>query len=241
MGTRWTTRCCSALALTVTCLCSPAARLVRAQSTAQPAKPSSAKPSPLSPYPAELRWTLALNNALVAQPAYDGSNGYFPIQGDRVAAYDLLQGTQRWMVSGSTAVCAGRRRRSAVPRADREPFRAAREGWSVAWTVPSQRSSPSRSSGTTAGWLRARRPRFFRSGPRTACCSGAVTSARSRSARRRSAAIGVYVPMADGRVIALHADTGEILWERRLPEAPNDILVPIRSSSSDRTTTICTV
>ena len=35
----------------------------------------------------------------------------------------------------------------------------------------------------------------------------------------------MYVPLADGRVLALRADNGEILWERRLPEAPNDILV----------------
>jgi hypothetical protein len=61
-----------------------------------PQKISSAPPAPMSPYPAETRWTLALS-ALVAQPAYDGSDGYFPIQGDRVA-YDLRQGTQRWMV-----------------------------------------------------------------------------------------------------------------------------------------------
>ena len=36
---------------------------------------------------------------------------------------------------------------------------------------------------------------------------------------------GLYLPMADGRVLALRADNGEIVWERRLPEAPNDILV----------------
>ena len=52
---------------------------------------------------------------------------------------------------------------------------------------------------------------------------------------------GVYVPMADGRVLALRAGDGEILWERRLPERANDILASDRSSSSDRTTTFCTV
>jgi len=36
---------------------------------------------------------------------------------------------------------------------------------------------------------------------------------------------GVYVPMADGRVLALRADNGEIVWERRLPEPPNEILI----------------
>jgi hypothetical protein len=34
----------------------------------------------------------------------------------------------------------------------------------------------------------------------------------------------VYLPMTDGRVVALHVETGERIWERRLGGAPNDIL-----------------
>jgi outer membrane protein assembly factor BamB len=199
--------------------------VLRAQSSARPAKRSSAKPSPLSPYPAELRWTLALNNALVAQPAYDGSNGYFPIQGDRVAAYDLHQGTQRWIVSArplsAPAVGGGllfleqSGGLSALHVAD----------GSVAWTVPLTEKLA-----VPLVWDSGR----LVAGTPTAILSfraedGMLQWRRDLNAKpQRTPSLGgdgVYVPMADGRVIALAADTGEILWERRLPEAPNDILV----------------
>jgi eukaryotic-like serine/threonine-protein kinase len=34
----------------------------------------------------------------------------------------------------------------------------------------------------------------------------------------------VYIPMQDGRVVALRVDNGDPLWERRLGSTPNDIL-----------------
>jgi hypothetical protein len=34
----------------------------------------------------------------------------------------------------------------------------------------------------------------------------------------------VYVPMQDGRIVALHVETGEPVWEHRLGGSPNDIL-----------------
>ena len=50
----------------------------------------------------------------------------------------------------------------------------------------------------------------------------------------------VYVPLADGRIVALRVATGEPLWERRLGGTPSDILAPTIGSSSDRTTTTST-
>ena len=55
----------------------------------------------LSPFPGRLHFTLALNNRLVAPPAYKGKFGYFPIEDNRVVAYDLDSGTQRWLVEAA--------------------------------------------------------------------------------------------------------------------------------------------
>ena len=48
--------------------------------------------------PVETVWALALNNLLTVPPAYDGTLGFFPIEGDRLAAYDLLSGTPQWII-----------------------------------------------------------------------------------------------------------------------------------------------
>src|SRR5205823_1665418 len=55
-----------------------------------------------SPFPALPRWTLALNSALTARPAFDGSFGYFPLEGDRIVGYDLAAGTLLWTTSAAT-------------------------------------------------------------------------------------------------------------------------------------------
>src|ERR1700694_5365771 len=58
----------------------------------------SAKVLPLSPFPSRTHFTLALNNQLIAPPAYDEGAGYFPIEDDRVVAYDLRRGMLLWSV-----------------------------------------------------------------------------------------------------------------------------------------------
>jgi outer membrane protein assembly factor BamB len=188
-------------------------------------KVSSKPPPPLSPYPAETRWTLALNNALVAETAYDGSDGYFPIQGDRLAAYDLHQGTQRWMVSArplsAPAVGGGL---LFLEQIGGLSALHVKDG-SVAWKAPLTE--------------RLAVPLVWDNGRLVAATPTAILSFRGEDGTlqwrhelsgkpHRTPALGgdgVYVPMADGRVMALRADNGEILWERRLPDAPNDILV----------------
>ena len=54
-------------------------------------------PSPLTPV--ETVWGLALNNTLTLPPAYEGRLTFIPIEGDRLVAYDLITGTQKWMVT----------------------------------------------------------------------------------------------------------------------------------------------
>ena len=59
-------------------------------------------PPPLTPV--ENLWALALNNLLTTAPAYDGTAAFFPIEGDRLAAYDLATGRQTWMVTAHPEV-----------------------------------------------------------------------------------------------------------------------------------------
>jgi outer membrane protein assembly factor BamB len=179
----------------------------------------------MSPYPADTRWTLPLNNALVAQPAYDGSDGYFPIQGDRVAAYDLHQGTRRWLVStrplSAPAVGGGF---LFVDQTGGLSALHLKDG-SVAWTVPLTEKlvvplvwGDDRLVAATATAILS-----FRGEDGTLQWRRELSAKPNRTPSLSGDA--VYVPMADGRVVALRADNGEVRWERRLPAAPNDILV----------------
>jgi len=47
--------------------------------------------------PVALAWDLPLNNALEATPAFNQARGYFPIEGHRIAAYDVEHGTLLWI------------------------------------------------------------------------------------------------------------------------------------------------
>ena len=49
-------------------------------------------------FPVRSAWDLPLNNTLTAPPAMTGKLGYFPIEGDRLSAYDLEFGTLLWLV-----------------------------------------------------------------------------------------------------------------------------------------------
>ena len=199
---------------------------LRAQSPARrPLKPSSSKKIlPLSPFPGETQWTLALNNALVAPPAYELSTGYFPIADDRIAAYDLTTGTLVWIASA--------RPRSApivgdgllfIEQNDKIAALNTSDG-SVAWrgalseklAVPLALHSGRLVAATATAAL------AFRAADGSFLWRhdlGATTHASPALAGDR-----VFIPTEDGRVIALRADTGELLWEHRLGAAANEIL-----------------
>jgi outer membrane protein assembly factor BamB len=223
--TRWTTRCCSALALTLASATVIAGQGAPFSPIQIPPKASSASPAPMSPFPAEVRWTLALKNALVTAPAYQGSAGYFPIQGDRIAAYDLNAGTLLWIASA---------RPTLAPAVGGELLFFEEAGGlvalhvadgSLAWRVPLTE--------------RLAVPLVWDSGRLVAATHGAVLAfdaddgtlqwRRDLGAKPHRAPSlagdAVYLSAADGRVIALRADNGEIRWERRLREVANDILV----------------
>src|SRR3954471_15877954 len=76
---------------------------------AQPAVPR-VHPSPKLPTPKTDRtvfpltpvenvWALALNNLLTLPPAYDATQAFLSIEGNRLAAYDLASGLRRWLVA----------------------------------------------------------------------------------------------------------------------------------------------
>src|SRR5262249_10780389 len=53
-------------------------------------------------FPVRAAWTLALESALTAPPGFSERRGFFPIEGDRLAAYDVVTGTLDWSVSAQT-------------------------------------------------------------------------------------------------------------------------------------------
>jgi outer membrane protein assembly factor BamB len=209
----------SSALLAVSCGPSPASR---------PTKPAVSKaPVLTSPFPEQTHWTLELNNPLVAPGfvAYGGSAGYFPIAGDRIAAFDLLSGALQWMVPAlprsAPAFADGR---LFIEEASGLAALEAKDG-SLAWRIPL--------SDALAVPLASEQGRLV------AATAAAVLTFRASDGSLLwrhdlgSSPHGVpaldgdrlFVPVKDGRVIAFQADTGEMLWERRLGAAANDILV----------------
>ena len=65
-------------------------------------KPRKADQTPPALFPVQGVWTLALNNMLTVPAAYEGTRAFFAIEGDRLVAYDIVSGEQRWLVPSRT-------------------------------------------------------------------------------------------------------------------------------------------
>jgi outer membrane protein assembly factor BamB len=184
-----------------------------------------AQPRPASLFPAETRWTLALNSALAAPPRFDGTLAYFPLQGDRLAAYDLTRGTLLWLapvaiktrpavgdglvfVDAGTRVVALRQQDGAEiwSHVLGEPLTASLT-WDNGWLI----------AATETGRVRAHR-----------ATDGGVIWERSldaaASAAPALAADRVYLSLQNQTVTALHVASGEVVWQRRLGGIPQEIL-----------------
>jgi outer membrane protein assembly factor BamB len=177
-----------------------------------------------TPFPAQTTWTLSLNNRLAGAPAYGDSQMYFPIEGDRLVAYDL-SGRQLWivkaiqrsrLVAGSSLVFsvddAGITARSAADGSERwtvpldEPL-AAGLTWDNGWLI----------GGTASGGLLAFRAEDGQ----------LIWRANLPAPLHAPVALSgghVYAPTADAYVRALRLDTGAEAWKFRLGAAPNEIL-----------------
>lgn len=228
MRTGRTTRCCSAVALTLAC--SVACAVHRGQTHPFPT-PSSRKSkperTPLSLFPLQTLWTIALNAQLAtgAPPAIEGVHAFVPLEGDRIVAYDLARGKQMWLVQAATAF---------EPAASPDLLFVAEPGHLVAlratdgspaWQLPFAETLAVPPVFDN-GWLVA------------ATIGGEVLAYRASDgaliwrqrigspahARPALATDRVYVPTEDGRVVALRVDTGEKIWEHRVGGAVSDIL-----------------
>ena len=173
--------------------------------------------TPLALFPARAVWTLALNNQLIAQPAYSESHAYFAIEGDRLVAYELERGSQEWIVSAHPEFepAIGDGLLFIVQPTSLTALRT-KDG-SLAWQLPAigPLSVP---PVWDNGWLIL----ATRMGELLAlrAIDGQVVWRRDLGlpahAHPALAADRVYVPLDDGRVVALQVDTGEVAWERRL-------------------------
>jgi outer membrane protein assembly factor BamB len=204
-----TTRCCSALALIAFCSIAFAAR----------------PPAPVTLVPVLPVWTLALNNSLVSAPAYDERHAYFAIEGDRIAAYDLIPGSLSWIANAhptSAPVAGGgflffvepgiltALHASDGSLAWQLPFAEPLAGnpvWDNGWLVLATKDGAILAFRATDGQLIWRRE-----------LSSPVHAAPALAADR------IYVPVTDSRIVALNVTTGEPQWERRLGGAPAEIL-----------------
>ena len=226
VGRRWTTICCSAVALSILCcdavVAQPPAPRPQRQSTS--ATPRNSPPPAIVPTRAV--WTLVLNSQLIVPPGYDASHAYFALEDDRLVAYSLPDGTRLWIV-------------------DARPVFQPAAGDDLVFLTDASGLVARRASDGTIAWQRPMPelpvvPPVFDTGRLlVATKSGQLELLHAKTgatiwertlespahASPSFADDRIYVPTADNRVAALHADSGDTLWERRLGGAPNEILV----------------
>jgi outer membrane protein assembly factor BamB len=190
-----------------------------------PARTARAERAPLSIFPLRALWTLPLNNALTAPPAFHESRGYFPIEGDRLVAYDLITGQQIWLASCrvATAPTPGGNLLFTI-ESESLLARQASNG-SIRWQIPfaDRLAVP---LVWDNGWLvaatRDGNVLAFRGLDGSLIWQHRLASAAH--ARPTLAADRVYVPTDDGLVSALQVENGTPIWERRLGGAGSQIL-----------------
>ena len=223
---RRTTRCCSAVALTLSLSASVLGQPGTPTPHPVPRRSAPKLDKTLPPLvPVDTVWGLALNNALTMPPAYEGTQGFFPIEHDRLVAYELIAGTQQWIVSARPVKppAAGG---GLVFLVEADTLKALHgNDGSVAWEVPFAEALAVPPAWDN-GWLIV------------AASSGEIRAYRAvdgeliwrhdvKSPAHASPALAadrVYIPTTDGRIVALRVENGEPLWERRLGGAANDIL-----------------
>lgn len=180
-------------------------------------------PQPLTPI--ENVWGLSLNNALTMPPAFEGPHAYFPIEGDRLVAYDLISGLRKWIVSARPEmppVAGG----GLVFIREADTLRALRglDG-SLAWELPLADKlaiHPVWDNGWLVVALMTGEVRALRATDGRQIWSRDLTS--PAHAAPALATDRVYIPTTDHRIVALHVESGELVWERRLGGAANEIL-----------------
>jgi putative pyrroloquinoline-quinone binding quinoprotein/putative pyrroloquinoline-quinone-binding quinoprotein len=219
-------RVCSAVALIALCFIKAAAQPpAPSPFPASQTRKSKTDRTPLSFFPIRTVWTLALNSPLAMPPAYDATNAYFALDGDRIVSYDVISGMQKWIESARPQMepVAGDDLLFVV---EPDKLRALQAGdGGVAWELPFTEKLVARPVWDN-GWLVA------------ATAGGSILAFRATDgdlvwsrdigspahARPSLAADRIYIPTQDGRIVALRIDTGATAWERRLGGAADEIL-----------------
>jgi outer membrane protein assembly factor BamB len=207
---------------TICCRSSPAIALAALLSGAVLAQSIASEPRL---FPVRAAWTLPLNNALVAPPVFTATHGYFPIEGERLAAYDVVGGSLLWIAKTKTRSqpAAGD---SLIFVVEPDALTAVRDGdGTVAWRLPFADPLATPLVWNT-GWLVA------------TTTSGSVLAFRASDGQliwrheagaraHTTPSFGgdrVYIPLDDSRVVALDVNDGHIVWERRLGGPANEVL-----------------
>jgi len=227
----WLPRCCQSLALTLAISASSLAQTSPPPPvpfpTPKPKRAASREPdrTPLDLFPVRTVWTLDLHSRLTQPPAYDDERGFFAIEQDRIVAYDLRTGTQKWIAAATARMplAAGGGLLFVVEPSMLTALRTA-DG-SIAWQLPFADTlavHPVWDNGWLIAATAADEMLAFRAADGELIWRRAIGAAAH--AAPALAADRVYVPTEDGRVIALQVETGEPVWERRVGGAANDIL-----------------
>jgi len=175
-------------------------------------------------FPLHTIWTVSLSDRPGAAPLFIASVGYVPIAGKRLAAYDLVDGRQAWLVEADAR---------AQPAASDELLFVAEEGalsalrtadGSRVWRVPLDHELATPLV-LRDEWLIAADQTTVLS---FHAADGRLAWRRDLGSRAHAApalaADAVYVPIADGRVVALRRETGATIWEKKLGGPANDLL-----------------
>ncbi len=177
---------------------------------------NAADPIPLALFPATRVWQVTLDHALQAPPGFDGRLGYFPLDDGHLTAVTLATGAEVWTVelSPSSAPAAGD---GLVFAATAERLAALHTAdGSEAWSIPF--SGVGVPLVWKAGWLLAGSEQGVVVAVRASDGHmmwrqelGAAPHARTTIAGDRA-----YVPLDDGRLVALAIEDGALVWEHRL-------------------------
>jgi outer membrane protein assembly factor BamB len=201
--TRVTTICCSVLALLA---------LARA-------------PEPLPLVPLRPVWKLALNSHVAFPGTYDLSRGYFAIDNNRLVAYDMASGAQRWLVEAHPLlqpVAAD----DLVYIVDADGIVALHaDSGQPAWRTTLNDPLAVRPT-AGHGWLIA----ATKTGDLVAirASNGEIVWQQNVGSPLHAPPTirgdRIFAPTADSRIVARDLESGGPAWERKVAGSPNEIL-----------------
>jgi outer membrane protein assembly factor BamB len=185
---------------------------------------SAVRPQAAVTFPLTVKWTAALPSPPGFAPAFDAEYAYVSLRTNQLIALHLKDGSQAWSVEyPTTAAPAAGDGLVFVASEDLVEARAQSDGRAV-WRRPVEGRISALHWDT--GWLLASAD----NGPLLAirAVDGEVLWRRDLGAPLQAAPAlagdRVYLPVSDGRVLALSLETGDEIWSRKLAEPAVGIL-----------------